>query len=181
MNTDYIKKLKQLSLISDLISYEGPVVSLLTDKKGNLFIYKWCGLDKANHSHKWLIFAVSFDALQEYISQEISELDFIEKAINNQLIDNTYLIANINDRLDYSNLVFYNTSNLPNIYKSQKNIYFDADYCDNIEEVEKLLVPNTANLKQNFKLKSLPLKQVETVFRAVKIKNSNSHKPYRYV
>lgn len=55
----------------DVEWFEGPLMSLFSNNKGDLYIYKW--VDVGPSGHTWLVFRTNSDLLVAYVQQDISE------------------------------------------------------------------------------------------------------------
>lgn len=147
MNTidKYFEYLKKMDLIADLIYFQGPILSLLSDEKGNLYIYKWCGIDEQKNGHLWLIFHVSFQTLLDYANKKISECALVENAIPNSFLDSYYLLVSISSELTYSLVDTYvSKKEVPDIYMPHEDVFFDEDYCDDKMALKEFITINEA-------------------------------------
>ena len=88
--------LKAQEKLFDIEWFEGPMMSLFTNKKGGLFIYKW--VDANPDSHTWLVFRTTHTLVAAYTQQVISEQALILLAY-----DKTWYLVDINPLLEVSN------------------------------------------------------------------------------
>jgi hypothetical protein len=87
---------KEQKKLLDIEWFDGPLMSLFGNKKGELFIYKW--VDVNPDSHTWLVFRTNKDLLAAFVQQVISE-----KAIILLAPDKTWFLVDINAELQFSN------------------------------------------------------------------------------
>lgn len=87
---------KEQEKLFDIEWFEGPMMSLFTNKKGELFIYKW--VDVNPDSHTWLVFRTTHDLVRAYAQKAISEQAFILLAP-----DKSWYLVDTNPDLRFSN------------------------------------------------------------------------------
>ena len=120
-----------LSKISDLIYYEGPILSHFINKEGKDLLYLW--IDSDSKHNRWLIFEVDRNSLINYLYKNISLRDLVSKNRKDFL-----LISDINENLisEFNNLI--QKENLPEIYLPKEDSYFEfsipAIYTNSLEE-----------------------------------------------
>ena len=56
--------------IGDLVNYQGPLLSLFSNPKGELYIYQWCDCDESHH--RWLIYPVTLNQLSNYLNRKLT-------------------------------------------------------------------------------------------------------------
>jgi len=120
-----------LNKISDLIYYEGPILSHFTDKAGKSLLYLW--VDNDSKHNRWLIFEVDKSSLVNYLHRSITLRDLILRNKKDFL-----LLADINEDLNIESSNLISKENLPEIYLPKESSYFDFSipnvYAGSLEE-----------------------------------------------
>ena len=106
----------------DIEWFDGPLMSLFSDKKGALYIYKW--VDVNPDSHTWLVFRTTEDLLAAYIQQVISE-----KALILLSPDKSWTLVDINPELKFSKERTLNISALKLQVLPQSHTFFNEANC----------------------------------------------------
>lgn len=65
-----------LTIIAELIEYEGPLLSLLQNPAGEFFLYKWC--DNNETLNRWLLIQISDAQLHDLFKQQLSLLSIFQ-------------------------------------------------------------------------------------------------------
>ncbi|MDB5015389.1 MAG: hypothetical protein JWQ84_221 [Mucilaginibacter sp.] len=160
-----------LNKVSDLIYYEGPILSHFVDKKGKNLLYLW--VDNDSSRNRWLIFEIDKSSLINYLHKGISLRDLVLKNRSDFL-----LLADINESLgiEFSNLI--KKENLPEIYLPKEGSYFEFSipqiYANSLEdEYLHSLLSDSINLKIENKtqkyLSAVKVDNLLTVLRNVKL------------
>ena len=92
--------ISQMIKISDLISFEGPLLSHYMTSKGENYIFKW--LDTDDICNRWMFFRVDINDLQKYISKEISLLTLV-----NNCSDCFVYFVDIDSSINYQNILMF--------------------------------------------------------------------------
>lgn len=101
--------LKNFRHVSDLIYYEGPLLSYFQDKEGDSYLFSWVDCDK--DYNRWLIIRTSFVRILQYLRRERSLRSIIMDAGH----DDLYLV-DIDLNIDYHHLQMVNKDILPSEY-----------------------------------------------------------------
>jgi hypothetical protein len=109
---------KGLKKITDLIYYEGPVLSHFIDEFDKIILFYW--IDYNSEYNRWLVFQITEEQLYKYLLRGISLLNLFGKPVN----DIFYTIE-IADTLEYKNVVQIIKGNLPSVYIPESNSYFN--------------------------------------------------------
>ncbi len=108
-----------LKKVSDLLFYEGPILSHFIDSKGNNYLFYWVDFD--SHYNRWLIWKITEYQIYKYIKGEIS--------LNTLLLEKNkdYLFSvDIDNNLNYSNIKILDFDEIPQVYIPEENTYFDV-------------------------------------------------------
>lgn len=118
-----------LKKISDLVSFEGPVLSHFIDSSDNNILYYW--VDQNDKLNRWLVWFVSSTDILSYLSKEITLLELIKKA-NNSI----YFLVDINDDIDVEKTVLLGFNDLPESYLPSNESYF----LDNMPDMYRIML-----------------------------------------
>jgi hypothetical protein len=69
--------------IEDLSYYDGPLLSLFRTKAGDIILFSWVDCDES--ANRWLVFEVSKDQLDAYLTGEIPLRTLMERPKHNSL------------------------------------------------------------------------------------------------
>jgi hypothetical protein len=148
---DNIRQLpfKNLEKVSDLLYYDGPILSHFRDKYGKDILFYW--VDYNNEYNRWLVFQVTEKQLFDYLLQKGSLKSIIENPFND-----IYYCVEIGEEIEYKNVyqIFKEDINqkyipkkdvifqseTPNIYKKKSNKYKDT-------YAQDLLLPTSLFMK----------------------------------
>lgn len=106
--------LYDLVKVSDLIYYEGPLLSHFQSTAGEDYLFYWVDSDEL--FNRWLIFNVSINKLQEYLNRKVSLLKLITD-IDSGLIYK----AEIDSNIKFHNVELVYIHNLPENYLPKSN------------------------------------------------------------
>ena len=109
-----------LQKISDLLEYEGPILSHFKDSKGNNYLYYW--VDFTEEVNRWLIWRISDEQLYNYLKGAKSLKDLIESP-NKEYIYSVEIDVNLN----YNNVQAINIDNLPSSYLPEEETHYKLD------------------------------------------------------
>lgn len=108
------------SWITDLIYFEGPIVSLYKGGQEQDFFYYWC--ENTDVANRWLVIPVDRDEITRYVSKELSLYSLIVSCPIVTLIDT----ANDGDVMIAYSLT---NSSLPDSYIPPRDSFFDVELC----------------------------------------------------
>jgi hypothetical protein len=106
----------------DIEWFDGPLMSLFSNKKGALFIYKWVDVNPSGHT--WLIFRTTEDLLAAYIHKVISE-----KALTLLAPDKSWFLAEISPELKFSNPRLLTRLELKREVLPETHTFFEEENC----------------------------------------------------
>lgn len=107
--------------MSDLIFFDGPLLSHYVHKSGTNYLSYWVDCD--DEYERWLVFNVGLTYLQRYVNGEISLLNLL-KGIENGLIN----VVDVNTDGDIINNQLVEISNLPESYFPDEDSLFDQTF-----------------------------------------------------
>ena len=109
--------LYNLVKISDLIYYDGPLLSHYQSATGEDYLFYW--VDTDDQYNRWLLFNISIVKLQDYLNGKITLFDLIT-SIDSGLV---YKV-DIDEEIQYKNFEILYLNELPNSYlPTQKSFY----------------------------------------------------------
>jgi len=116
-----IKKLAiKLEKMGDLINYEGPILSHFVSEHNEDFLFYWVENDEKYN--RWLVYKTNSDLLNQFFNQQINHQDLIRTAV-----DGFVYIIDINDNLDYENIIIAPIEKIPATYLPSTASYYDSD------------------------------------------------------
>lgn len=111
--------------VSDLIYFEGPLLSHYISPAGENYLFYWCDVDDLHN--RWIIFRTDLLTIQNYVEKKIS----LKEIINHPTDDFVYIV-DIDDNLCYNNVQLLLANEIPTEYIPQNNSYFDFEIKDSI-------------------------------------------------
>ena len=121
--------LRDLVKVSDLIYFEGPLLSHFQSKSGEHYLYYW--VDADDIYNRWLIFRVSYDRLQLYLNGTVSLFQLIQDLDNNFIFK-----ADIDNDLKYHSIELLYTYELPPNYLPQESSFYNQKNTTTINELK---------------------------------------------
>lgn len=112
--------LKNFRRVSDLIYYEGPLLSYFQDKEGESYLFSWVDCDDTYN--RWLIIHTSFNNVVRYIKKELS----LRSIIHETSEENLYLV-DIDSEVNYHHLMNVRIGNLPDEYLPVSDKLYDYE------------------------------------------------------
>jgi hypothetical protein len=107
-----------LNKVADLIYFDGPLLSLFRNEGGDSYLYYWC--DSNEILNRWLIFRVSDQSLNSYLSKKIPLRELL---LNPS--DGFLYLADLNDELQFHNLLLIFPRNLPDLYVPDVESFYE--------------------------------------------------------
>lgn len=111
---------KEIKKISDLIFFEGPVLSHFKDKYGKDILFYWVDLDE--NFNRWLVIQVSEKQLYNYLLKNISLRNIFETPVND-----IFYSVEIGDTLKYNNVIQIFKDDLNEKYVPEEGSYFESE------------------------------------------------------
>lgn len=115
-----------LKKVSDLVYYDGPILSHFKDESDNSYLYYW--IEKDDTVNRWLIFKVSDLCLYEYLTNQKSLKELITETTSE-----FHIIVDIDDNFNYHNITFIPISQLNSYYLPDNDSYYQLPIPDRYE------------------------------------------------
>ena len=128
----------EITKLFDLEYFDGPLLSLFTDKDGNFLLFKWYDIDV--NSHHWLVFNIEYEALMQYLNGGISEFDLI-----NDRSPKPFYLVEFSKNGQPNLLRTLSQQNIIHEFEGLKTIFFDAEMCPNWNAVQHFFVVEKAS------------------------------------
>jgi len=112
--------LTDLKRVADLIYYDGPIVSHFKNQPGDDYLYCWSDSDE--HYNRWLIFRVSRQALNDYLTQQLTLRDLMLNPA-----DRFLYCVDIDNEFQYHHPYLVFPNQLPAIYLPETDAYYDFE------------------------------------------------------
>jgi len=122
INFDFGKLIK----VSDLIYFDGPLLSHYTSEKGDNYLYYWVDVDDVYN--RWLIIRTDIFSIQQYLDKKIS-LHSIVSDPN----DGFVYAVDIDSNAVYHNIKVVKINDLPENYLPSFESYYDFELNDDID------------------------------------------------
>jgi hypothetical protein len=110
--------LSDLNKVTDLIHFEGPLLSLFRNNEGDKYLYYWC--DSGDDKNRWLVFRISDRELDSYLTKRATLRDLL---LNPS--DGFVYVADISENTDLANLYILDPRDLPTDYLADENSYYE--------------------------------------------------------
>lgn len=114
--------------VSDLIYFDGPLLSHFISPNGENYLFYWCDVDDLYN--RWIIFRTDLLTIQKYIEKNIS----LREIITNPTDGFVYL-TDIDNDINYNNIQLLLANEIPEEYIPNTNSYFDFEVKDSISLV----------------------------------------------
>ena len=115
-----LKLPNDLVKISDLLEFEGPILSHFTDSAGKNYLFYWVDYDA--EVNRWLVWEVSTKQMAEYLKGLVSLKNLLEK--NNKT---ALFIVDIDAECHYKNVVTLGLNHIPTPYVPEDTSFFTFD------------------------------------------------------
>lgn len=109
---------QNLKLISDLIYFDGPLLSYFQDKQNRKIIYYWC--DANETCNRWLVMQVSPQNLSAYQNQKISLHSLILSPVNDIIC-----VVDVDNNLNNKQILKITPDQLPESYTPEEDSFYD--------------------------------------------------------
>lgn len=107
---------EELKKVSDLIEFDGPLLSHYKDKFSNNLLFYWVDNDEVNN--RWIVWKISEDFLYLYLNEKISLVGLFPEG------KEFVYVVDIDKSVKYSNIVMIYASGLPHKYKPEVDAFF---------------------------------------------------------
>ncbi|KAA6325305.1 hypothetical protein EZS27_025470 [termite gut metagenome] len=112
--------------ISDLIYYDGPLLSYYISDKGENYLFYWVDVDDIYN--RWLVVRTDIFSIQQYLEKKIPLHRIISESNDGFL----YLV-DIDSEVQYHNIQLVEVNNLPEDYIPSKDSYYNFEPTDDID------------------------------------------------
>lgn len=109
--------------VSDLIFYDGPLLSHFINEVGDNYLYYW--VDADDSYNRWIIVRTGITLIQKYLEKDATLHDIITKPI-----DQFVYIVDIDDNVQYHNQCIVPVQNLPEEYTPTEDSYYTFEKRD---------------------------------------------------
>ena len=120
-----LKDFSEFTKVSDLIYFDGPLLSHFISPNGENYLYYWCDVDDTYN--RWIIFRIDLPSVQKYIEKKISLRDLISHPS-----DGFIYVADIDNNIQYREIQLLLENEIPPEYLPQEDSYYDFEIKDNI-------------------------------------------------
>ncbi len=132
-----------LTNVGDLIFFDGPLMSLFTDKdKRHFYIFDW--VHSNQQFNQWMAYEVSISHISKFMDGTLSHHDLIRQGLHNE-----FILMDIDDNLNYYQRSILTFDTLPPSYIPQEDAHFLIKNCPDFAEIQKSLL--SIRLKNTFK------------------------------
>lgn len=112
--------LKDLTKVSDLVYFDGPLLSHYLSPGRDNYLYHWVDVD--DNFNRWLIFRVSSDRLQAFVNKRISLYKIITEPD-----DHFVYKVDIDPNFENQNVMIVYPENIPDTYLPTKQLVYELD------------------------------------------------------
>lgn len=120
-----IPDFKVFQKVSDLIWFEGPLVSHFLSPNNEDYIFYWSDADKNERTDKWIITPVSEYIINQYINRQITLKDMMLKTING-----IAFFADVDENNNYMNVYAFSIDSIDSDYLPEDDTYNDFEIVD---------------------------------------------------
>lgn len=106
-----------LKKVADLIEFEGPVLTHFKDEQGNNIFFYWVDYD--NTHNRWLVFQVSNEQFDGYLSRKFSLKQVISEPVNGSLYT-----VDIDDMVGFHNVTKICKTDLDENYMPEEKSFY---------------------------------------------------------
>lgn len=119
VNIDFSRFIK----VSDLIYFDGPLLSHFISPNGDNYLFFWCDVDDV--VNRWIIFRTDIPTIQKYIEKKISL-----KEVLSHPIDGLVYIADIDADIIYRSIQLILSEEIPSEYIPSQDSFFNFEIQD---------------------------------------------------
>lgn len=112
--------------VTDLISFDGPLLSHYINEKGENYLFYWVDVDESYN--RWLFFRIDLLSIQDYLTRKTT----LYELIKNQP-DGFIYSVDINDKTEYHNLKLILLSEIEQTYLPAIDSFYDFEPQDSID------------------------------------------------
>jgi hypothetical protein len=119
--------IKEITKLFDLEYFDGPLLSLFADIKGNLYLYKWYDLQE--NAHQWLVFPIDYKTLSNYLNNMIPEAGLLQSS-------GSFYIVKFNEKGRPLVVGQKSKQEVVREYAKTSEVYFDEALCPHWKAVQ---------------------------------------------
>jgi hypothetical protein len=116
--------------IGDLVNYEGPLMSLFSTNKEDLYIYDWADCD--DNFHRWLIYQVTPEQLINYLNGNLTHYQLI-------MSHSVVFAVDLDSDAKPYNITLLPTTNIPNDYLPDIDVLHEDEDCPHLDKIKGYL------------------------------------------
>lgn len=120
---------KNLFKVGDLVNYQGPLLSLFSNEKGELYLFDWS--DNDAQYNRWLVFRVRLNQLLQYLNKNISHHQLISTCLSDCIYS-----VDMDNELNYNNVIRLNADEIPEEYLPDKDVLHDDNECPHLDKIK---------------------------------------------
>jgi hypothetical protein len=129
--------INDLTNVGDLIFFDGPLMSLFTNKeKGHFYIFDW--VNSNQQFNQWIAYEVPLSRISKFMEGTLSHLDLMRHALHNE-----FILMDIDDNLNYYQRSTLTFEALPPSYLPKENTYFLIKNCPDFAAIQRQMPSNT--------------------------------------
>jgi len=106
---------KNIFKIGDLVYFDGPLLSVFSNDKGEIYLFDWS--DNDDKYNRWLVFRISLTQLIQYLNKNISHYQLITTYFTDFIVS-----VDIDNDLNYYNVLLLNVADIPNDYLPDRDV-----------------------------------------------------------
>lgn len=114
--------------VSDLIYFDGPLLSHFISPNGENYLFYWCDVDDL--FNRWIILRTDLLTIQKYIDKKISL-----KEVLSQPTDGFVYVADIDENICYKSIQILLADEIPAEYIPQENSFYNFEVKDSVNLV----------------------------------------------
>jgi hypothetical protein len=126
---------KELDKVADLIYFDGPLLSLFKNPRGDQYFFYWC--DNDEKANRWLVYRVTDQEVSAYLSKRISLRELLLHPT-----DGLIFSVDIDDDLTYNHPLLMKPNDLPPSYIPSTNSINKFTPVLHEEQVDKVVEGN---------------------------------------
>lgn len=112
--------------VTDLIAFDGPLLSHYINDKGENYLFYWVDLNESYN--RWLFFRVDLTSIQDYLSRKNTLYELIIKQV-----DGFVYSVDIDDKTDYHNIKLILTTEIEQSYLPALDSYYEFEPQDSLD------------------------------------------------
>ena len=118
--------------VGDLVNYQGPLLSLFSNEKGELYLYDWS--DSDDKYNRWLVFRITLYQLIRYLNKNLSHYQLVRTYYSDCIFS-----VDIDDDLNYHNIKSLNVADIPEEYLPDKDILHNDEESPHLDKIKSYI------------------------------------------